>query len=102
MTTVPEPRTATRSAQISADREIGELRSDMRHVLERLGELKESNIAASNALNNRLDSVEARLDTLFANRAVALGALAVAGSVGAFIMWIFKTIAAPFLGSGVP
>jgi len=95
-------RAATLQRQLSADREIGELRSDMRHVLERLGELKESNIAASNAVNNRLDGVEARLDTLFANRAVALGALAVASSVGAFIMWIFKTVAEPFLGRGIP
>ena len=79
------------------ERELGRLQSDVRHILNALQELKETARKADDRVSSRLEDIETRLDTLFNNRSLAMGALAVSCSVGGFVMWIIQQILGPIL-----
>lgn len=76
---------------MNVDRELGALSANMEHVLDELATMRRAQVEANQAVAARLDKMEERLNALFASKSVAVGALAVASSVGAFVMWLFKS-----------
>ena len=79
------------------ERELGRLQSDVKHIIAAVHELKETAKKADDRVSSRLDDIETRLDTLFNNRSLAMGALAVSCSVGGFIVWLVQQVIGPIL-----